>query len=194
MGTGTKGEIEAAICNIHTHLIGDLLVVRLQGVLTAAEQQLVKTLPADKGRGLLKQVRTQLMETARPALEDRLTRLGLANRVTLVGLVPPGQIPLYLSAMDVLVHPSYWEGLSRALPQALLAGLPVVSYDIDGAREVVKHGENGFLLPTGDVEQLSWAIETLFTSPSLRQKMGNRFRAQLAEMLGLPAPGVPGKH
>ncbi len=81
----TQGEIEAAICegvgrfeqeylgrgpkDIHTHLIGDLLVVRLQGVLTAAEQQLVKTLPAEKGRGLLKQVRTQLMETARPALE-----------------------------------------------------------------------------------------------------------------------------
>jgi uncharacterized protein YbcI len=81
----TQGEIEAAICegvghfeqeymgrgpkDIHTHLIGDLLLVRLQGVLTAAEQQLVKTLPAEKGRGLLKQVRTQLMETARPALE-----------------------------------------------------------------------------------------------------------------------------
>ena len=81
----TQGEIEAAICegigrfeqeymgrgpkDIHAHLIGDLLVVRLHGVLTAAEQQLVKTLPIDKGRGLLKQVRTQLMETARPALE-----------------------------------------------------------------------------------------------------------------------------
>lgn len=81
----TQGEIEAAICegvgrfehdymgrgptDIRAHLIGDLLVVRLRGVLTAAEQQLVKTLPAEKGRGLLKQVRTQLMETARPALE-----------------------------------------------------------------------------------------------------------------------------
>ena len=81
----TQGEIEAAICegmarfeqeymgrgpkDIHAHLIGDLLVVRLQGVLTAAEQQLVKTLPAEKGRDLLKQVRTQLIETARPLLE-----------------------------------------------------------------------------------------------------------------------------
>jgi len=81
----TQGEIEAAICrgiarfqqeymgrgpkDIHAHLIGDLLVVRLQGVLTAAEQQLVKTLPSEKGRDLLKQVRTQLIETARPMLE-----------------------------------------------------------------------------------------------------------------------------
>ena len=81
----TQGEIEAAICqgmshfeqdymgrgpkNIHAYLIGDLLVVRLQGVLTAAEQQLVKSLPSEKGRNLLKEVRTQLIETARPLME-----------------------------------------------------------------------------------------------------------------------------
>ncbi len=61
MGRGPK--------DIRAHLIGDLLVVRLQGVLTAAEQHLVTTLPAEKGRDLLKQVRTQLIETARPTLE-----------------------------------------------------------------------------------------------------------------------------
>src|ERR1700676_1525202 len=81
----TQGEIEAAICqgmshfeqdymgrgpkNIHAHLIGDLIVVRLQGVLTAAEQQLVKSLSTDRGRDLLKEVRTQLMETARSIME-----------------------------------------------------------------------------------------------------------------------------
>jgi uncharacterized protein YbcI len=81
----TQGEIEAAIGegiarfeqeymgrgpkDVHAHLMGDLLVIRLQGVLTAAEQQLVKTLPPEKGRDLLKQVRTQLIETARPVLE-----------------------------------------------------------------------------------------------------------------------------
>ena len=81
----TQGEIEARVCegirrfeqeymgrgpkDIHAHLIGDLLVVRLQGVLTAAEQQLVKALPAEKGRDLLKQVRTHLIETARPLME-----------------------------------------------------------------------------------------------------------------------------
>ena len=81
----TQGEIEASICagmtkfeqdymgrgpkHIHAHLIGDLLVVRLQGVLTAAEQHLVESLPAEKGRDLLKQVRTHLIETARPRME-----------------------------------------------------------------------------------------------------------------------------
>lgn len=81
----TQGEIEAAICqgmsrfeqdymgrgpkNTHAHLIGEVILVRLQGVLTAAEQQLVKSLPPEKGRDLLKEVRTQLMETARPLVE-----------------------------------------------------------------------------------------------------------------------------
>jgi uncharacterized protein YbcI len=81
----TQGEIEAAICqgitrfehdymgrgpkDIHTHLIGDLILVRLQDVLTDAEKQLVKSLSAEKGRDLLKGVRTQLIETARPVLE-----------------------------------------------------------------------------------------------------------------------------
>jgi uncharacterized protein YbcI len=81
----TQGEIEAAICegiarfeqeymgrgpkDIHTYLISDLLVVRLKGVLTVAEQQLVASLPADKGRDLLKQVRIHLVETARPVME-----------------------------------------------------------------------------------------------------------------------------
>jgi uncharacterized protein YbcI len=81
----TQGEIEAEICegisrfeqeymgrgpkDIRAHLVNDLLVVRLQGVLTAAEQQLVKSLPAEKGRDLVKQVRTHLIETARPVME-----------------------------------------------------------------------------------------------------------------------------
>jgi len=54
---------------IHTHIIDDLVVVRLVGVLTTAEKNLVATQPPEKGRDLLKQVRTQLIETARPILE-----------------------------------------------------------------------------------------------------------------------------
>ena len=84
----TQGEIEAALCQamskfeqeymgrgpkeIRTHLIDDLLVVRMQGVLTAAEQHLVETLPVEKGRDLLKQVRSQLIEIARPKMEKMI--------------------------------------------------------------------------------------------------------------------------
>jgi uncharacterized protein YbcI len=87
----TQGEIEAAINegisrfeqdymgrgpkDIHTHLLGDIFVVRLQGVLTAAEQHLVKSLSAEKGRDLLKQVRTRLIETARLVLEAMVEKV-----------------------------------------------------------------------------------------------------------------------
>lgn len=95
----TQGEIEAAICDgitrfeqeymgrgpkdIHAHLIGDLLVVRLQGVLTAAEQHLVRSLPAEKGRDLLKEVRTQLIEAARGVLEDLVQQVTGVKAVSL---------------------------------------------------------------------------------------------------------------
>jgi uncharacterized protein YbcI len=95
----TQGEIEATVCegitrfeqdymgrgpkDIHTHLVGDLVVVRLRGVLTAAEQQLVRTLPAEKGRDLLKQVRTHLVETARPVMEAMIEK---ATGVKIVSL------------------------------------------------------------------------------------------------------------
>ena len=93
----TSGEIEAAISQgmshfeqeymgrgpkgVHAHLIGDLIVVRLEGVLTTAEQHLVKTLQADKGRDLVKQVRVQLLETSRPILE------GMVEEITGVKLL-----------------------------------------------------------------------------------------------------------
>src|SRR5581483_10520849 len=67
MGCGPKA--------IHAHLIGDLLLVRLHGVLTAAEQQLVKSLPAEKGRDLLKQVRCHMFETARPLMEAMVEQI-----------------------------------------------------------------------------------------------------------------------
>jgi uncharacterized protein YbcI len=95
----TQGEVEAAICegisrfeqeymgrgpkDSHAHLVGDLLVVRLHGVLTAAEQQLVKSLPAEKGRDLLKQVRTHLVETARPVMEAMVKEVTGVNVVSL---------------------------------------------------------------------------------------------------------------
>jgi uncharacterized protein YbcI len=95
----TQGEIEAATCEgislfeqnymgrgpkeIHAHLLNDLLVVRLKGVLTVAEQQLAKTLPAEKGRDLLKQVRTHLIETSRSVMEAMVQKVTGVNVVSL---------------------------------------------------------------------------------------------------------------
>lgn len=95
----TLGEIEAAVADgmtrfeleymgrgpkaIQCHILGDLIVIRLKGVLTAAEQQLVKSLSTDKGRDLLKQVRTHLMETAYPHLAAMIEAVTNAKVVSL---------------------------------------------------------------------------------------------------------------
>ncbi len=108
----------------------------------------------------------------RPQLESLVRQHGLERHFMFVGLVPPEQIPSYLGAMDMLVHTSLREGLARTLPQALLAGLPAISYDIDGAREVVLDGQTGRLIPPRDVQRLTEAITQLAEQPSLRQTLG----------------------
>jgi len=120
------------------------------------------------------------------SLKARADRLGIRDRILFTGLVPPDRIPALLGAMDVVVHTSLREGLARVLPQALIAGLPVVSYDVDGAREVVIPNETGFLVPPKSIHELADALCALLESPDLRNRMGvagrtlctERFRAE----------------
>lgn len=118
-------------------------------------------------------------------LHDQLQRdiraRGLDEMFVFTGLVPPAQIPEYLGAMDILVHTSLREGLARALPQALLAGKPVVSYDVDGAREVCISGETGFLVPPRDLAALKHALVRLVGDAALRERLGSTGRARCQE-------------
>ena len=119
----TQGEIEAAICegitrfeqdymgrgpkDIHAFLLGDLVVVRLKGVLTAAEQQLVKSLPAEKGRDLLKQVRSHLIETARPVMEAMVEKVTGVKVVSLhhdISTTTGEEVVLFSLAQPCLVR------------------------------------------------------------------------------------------
>jgi glycosyltransferase involved in cell wall biosynthesis len=68
----------------------------------------------------------------RESFEQQIRRSDLQKYFILTGLQRPERIPSLLGAMDILVHASLREGLARALPRALIAGKPVVSYDIDG--------------------------------------------------------------
>ena len=107
----------------------------------------------------------------RDRLIAELERLGIRQAFILTGLVPPDRIPELLSGVDAVIHPSLREGLARVLPQALLVGRPVISYDIDGAREVVLP-ETGVLLPPRDLEGLAAAVLRLAGDPPLRAKHG----------------------
>jgi glycosyltransferase involved in cell wall biosynthesis len=112
----------------------------------------------------------------RPRLEAEMNRLGLRDRFILTGMVPPQRVPKLTAAMDLLVHPSRREGLARALPQAGLAGIPAIAYDIDGNREGIRDAVTGMVLPPFDVAKLSDAIATLAKDESLRRRMGQAGR------------------
>ena len=117
----------------------------------------------------------------RPQLEAQIRQAGLSDYFRFTGLVAPERIPELLGAMDVLAHVSLREGLARALPQALISGKPVVSYDVDGAREVTISGETGFLLPPQSVTPLADALIQLALDEDLRHRLGRQGRARFTE-------------
>ena len=116
----------------------------------------------------------------RDRLIAELERLGIRRSFILTGLVPPDRIPELLNAVDAVIHPSLREGLARVLPQALLVGRPVISYDVDGAREVVMP-ETGVLLAPRDLSGLKKAILELAAAPSARAAMGQEGRRRFAD-------------
>lgn len=112
----------------------------------------------------------------RSRLERKAQELGLAGRIHYSGLVPPQDVPDYLHAADLLVHASLREGLARVLPQALLAGLPAITFDIDGAREVIEHGVTGLLVKPEDVAGLAEALNRVAADLPAARAWGSRGR------------------
>ncbi|MFM1832967.1 MAG: hypothetical protein RLZZ461_1283 [Planctomycetota bacterium] len=109
-------------------------------------------------------------------LLGRVRDLGLADRVHTPGLVAPETIPGWIKAMDVVAHPSYREGLPRAVVQGLLSARPVVTYALDGAPEVCIDGETGFLVAPGDRDTLRDAVLRLRQNPDLGATLGRAGR------------------
>jgi glycosyltransferase involved in cell wall biosynthesis len=113
--------------------------------------------------------------------EAELKRLGLSNRTTLMGLIPPGEVPRVLAGCDILAHTSQWEGLPRAVVQALLMQVPAVAFAIDGTPEVVQNGQTGRLVPLNDIESFVSALCELAADADLRRRMGQAGREQCLE-------------
>jgi len=117
----------------------------------------------------------------RRELEEKARTLGIGDRMVFAGLVPPEEVASYIQAMDVVVHTSLREGIARVIPQAGAVGKPVVTYELDGAPEVVREGVSGFLVPPGDFEGIARKALELLRDPILREEMGLRGRAFAAE-------------
>lgn len=117
----------------------------------------------------------------RKSLEAEAERRGVRNAIVFTDLVPPDRIPTLLNACDAVIHTSLREGLARVLPQALIVGRPAISYDVDGAREVVIDGVTGRLLATRDFAGLRNAVLELAGDSELRQRMGAEGRRRFAD-------------
>ena len=107
--------------------------------------------------------------------KEQARQLGLAEKVKFTGLLRPSEIPLAIQSSDILVHCSLREGLARTLPQAMLCGKPAISFDVDGAREVVNEN-TGRLIEPKNVEQLVDACAELIADENLRKKLGENGR------------------
>ncbi len=107
----------------------------------------------------------------RPRVEATARRVGLADRVTLLGF--HDDIPALLRACDIFALPSHWEGLPLAVIEAMMAGLPVVATSVGGLSELVEHGVTGLLVPAGDVRALREALAGLLADEGLRSRMGH---------------------
>ena len=117
----------------------------------------------------------------RAEYEAELDRLGLRDRTTLTGLVPPARIPELLAGLDILAHTSQWEGLPRGVVQALLMQVPVVAFAIDGTPEVVLDGQTGRLVRLGDLDGFVRALVGLASDPDGRRRMGAAGRTYCLE-------------
>jgi len=112
--------------------------------------------------------------------KQQARELGLADRIKFTGLLPPSRIPLAIQSSDMLVHCSLREGLARTLPQAMLCGRPAISFDVDGAREVVNEN-TGRLIEPKNVEQLINACAELIEDKDLREMLGRAGRESVKE-------------
>jgi len=115
----------------------------------------------------------------REELAARAAALGVRDRIVFAGLVPPREIPACIGAMDLLVHASLHEGLARVLVQALLCEKPVVTFDLDGAPEVILDGITGRLVPPESVEALAdavvWTIDNYPRAVEMAREGRRRF-------------------
>ena len=117
----------------------------------------------------------------REAILAQAEEAGMRDRIVFTGLVDASRIPVLIAAMDVLVHASLREGLARVLPQALISGKPVVSFDVDGAREVCITGETGYLVPPADTDALLEALTTVLSAPDRGRSLGEEGRRRFAD-------------
>lgn len=154
----------------------------------------VGRLDAQKGHGALISAMARLKDRPircvivgdgprRAQLDAQIRRLALEKHVWLLG--EREDVPAWLSALDIFVLPSLWEGLPNSLLEAMALGLPAVASAVDGVPEVVQEGRNGLLVSPNNPAALARRIAELAADPALRSRLGSAARAAITERFGL---------
>ncbi len=115
----------------------------------------------------------------RASLEAQASQAGLADRIGFLGYRPQDEVANLLLAADMLVLPSFAEGVPVVLMEAMASRIPVIASQVAGVAELVSDGENGFVIPAGDVETLTARLDQLLSDPALCARMGAAGRAKV---------------
>ena len=115
--------------------------------------------------------------TQRAELERMAGRLGIADRVVFAGY--RADVARAMSALDIAVLTSLWEGLPRVLVQYSLLEKPIVTFAVEGAHEVVDDGNSGFVVPLRDGDAVVDRLRRLVGSAEMRERFGARSRQRV---------------
>jgi glycosyltransferase involved in cell wall biosynthesis len=119
---------------------------------------------------------------------ERLSReLGISQNVSFPGIIPYDELPAYYAACDVVVLPSWSEGLARTLMEASLAAKPIVATDVGGAPDIVVDGATGYLVPVNNDEQLAARVKELLQDDRKAQQMGAKGYQRAADLFDFKA-------
>jgi glycosyltransferase involved in cell wall biosynthesis len=117
----------------------------------------------------------------RPSIEERIRRHNIGRHVTLLGWQSEKEMPEVYRNLDVVVLTSLWEGLPCVFSEAMACELPIVATNVDGAREAIIDGENGYLHEPHDVEAMAGSVLKLVRDPELRRRMGQQGNSRVME-------------
>ena len=117
----------------------------------------------------------------RSAIEARIREHGIGQHITLLGWQGENEMPEVYRNLDVVVLTSLWEGLPCVFSEAMACDLPIVATNVDGAREAIIDGENGYLHEPHDIEAMANSVLKLVADPELRREMGRRGKSRVME-------------
>ncbi len=123
----------------------------------------------------------------RPGLEARAAALGLTERVSFHGFLPQDAVARQMEASDMLILPSFAEGVPVVLMEAMASRLPVIASRVAGVQELVTDGVSGFVVAPGDLAGLAQRLDRLMADPALCARMGAAGRETVAAAFDIAA-------